>query len=124
MFNNIGAKVKGLATVICILGIISSISSGVLLLFNDAALAGLLSMILGCLFSWIASWVTYCIGETNEILYKKITETSPVIDEIATRVAQQGILTKRAASAISDQIITLEKMQKELLEELKKEKAE
>ena len=66
MFDNIGGKCKGLASILCWIGIICSIISGIILMANGAVLAGLLSACLGALVSWIGSFALYAIGETAE----------------------------------------------------------
>lgn len=63
MFDNIGEKLKGLATVECLVGIVGSVISGLVMCFNDMILTGLLTAGLGSLAAWIASWMTYAIGE-------------------------------------------------------------
>ena len=67
MFNNIGKKLKTLAKVLAILGIIGSVISGIVLISVSEKLIaiGLVIMILGSLVSWISSWAMYAIGDTN-----------------------------------------------------------
>lgn len=62
MFNNIGRKIKGLAEIICVLGIIASVFIGLGL---KNASAGLTFLIVcgGSLLSWIGSFVLYGFGE-------------------------------------------------------------
>jgi len=68
MFDNIGSKIKTLAKVVCWIGIIASIIIGFILLVQDedTVLAGLLTMILGSLGSWIGSFMTYGFGQLIE----------------------------------------------------------
>ena len=66
MFDNIGEKVKGLSYFICFGGIVVSVISGIVMMFNSMTLIGILILIFGSLFSWISSWVTYAIGEIAE----------------------------------------------------------
>ncbi len=70
MFDNIGSKIKGLATVICWIGIIISIIIGFMTFAQFNRLApgrGVLMAILiiagGSLLSWIGSFVLYGFGE-------------------------------------------------------------
>ena len=65
MFNNIGGKLKGLAYFLCSFGIISSLITGIITTEKDV-LIGILTIVLGALFSWISSWITYAIGEIAE----------------------------------------------------------
>lgn len=68
MFDNIGSKIKTLAKVVCWIGIIASVIIGFILLVQDedTVLAGLLTMILGSLGSWIGSFMTYGFGQLIE----------------------------------------------------------
>ena len=88
MFENVGANVKTLAKVVCWLGIIASIIGGIVIwvsggrmgsdLYNSSYssssgwgispsfLTGLLTMVIGSFFSWLASLTTYAIGEAAE----------------------------------------------------------
>ena len=88
MFNNIGKKIKTLAKVLCWIGIIVSVLSGIVIMaasgqisdsynsysynYNSAGLnissgaavvAGILVIVLGALFSWIGSFVLYGFGQ-------------------------------------------------------------
>lgn len=70
MFDNIGGKIKKLAEIICGLGIVASIISGIVVMAidEDMILIGLLIIALGCLLSWIGSFFTYGFGEIIEKL--------------------------------------------------------
>lgn len=76
MFDNIGSKIKTVAKVVCWIGIIASIIIGFVLMVqdDDTAFAGILTMILGSLGSWIGSFMTYGFGqliENSDILVKQ-----------------------------------------------------
>lgn len=68
MFDNIGGKIKILAQVICWLGIIGSIISGLITMITDEdmILTGLLIAVIGSLLSWIGSFTTYGFGQLIE----------------------------------------------------------
>ena len=71
MYKNIGAKIKGLAKIICIVTAIVWIVFGfVLVLLEDSStevrLIGFLAMIVGPLFCWIAGFLLYGYGELIE----------------------------------------------------------
>ena len=79
MFNNIGGKIKGLAKVLCWVGIIVSVLVGILLIaspsggsgysgFTDSAtiVLGILTIIVGSISSWVGSFVLYGFGELVE----------------------------------------------------------
>lgn len=64
MFNNIGGKIKGVASVICWVGIICSVIIGGSMLLNKySALVGVVVIIVGALLSWVSSFLLYGIGE-------------------------------------------------------------
>ena len=68
MFNNIGGKIKTLAKVICWIGIISCIITGIVLMAinDDFVLIGILTAVVGSLLSWISSFVLYGFGQLVE----------------------------------------------------------
>ena len=82
MFDNIGGKLKGLAKVVAVLGIIGSIIYGIVLIAQGnkvssyssylgstgSAISGIgwVVMIVGSLVSWISSWGLYAFGELVE----------------------------------------------------------
>ncbi|MBR3099576.1 MAG: hypothetical protein IKH18_08420 [Clostridia bacterium] len=79
MFDNIGAKIMKLAKILCWIGIILSIISGIIIIAGgasnsraygydggSAALTGILTIVLGCLASWIGSFFTYGFGQLIE----------------------------------------------------------
>ena len=68
MYDNIGGKIKGLAKVICVIGIIVSVIAG-LNVFSDNEqdeFLGVLYFIIGPLLSWIGSFCLYGFGELIE----------------------------------------------------------
>ncbi len=72
MFNNIGDKIKKLAMVSTILGIIISVIYGIVLMAsdNDLIFVGLLVIVLGSLLFWIGSFTLYGFGEMiNQLEY-------------------------------------------------------
>ncbi len=81
MFNNIGGKIKTLAKVLCWLGIIISVLSGIGIMVGGGAgqltvngsasgvpgvLVGILVIVIGCLASWIGSFFAYGFGQLIE----------------------------------------------------------
>ena len=68
MFDNIGGKIKKLAQVICWIGIVFSVISGIVLMVNggNGILTGLFTIIAGCLASWISSFFAYGFGQLIE----------------------------------------------------------
>ena len=68
-FENIGSKIKTLAVVLTVVGIVASVIFGFFILSANAGY-GLLIMIVGSLISWVSSFFTYGFGE----LIEKTTE--------------------------------------------------
>lgn len=62
MFNDIGGKLMKCAFVLTIIGIISSIIWGIILMLQSFWI-GLLVIVLGVVFSWLSSWALYAFGE-------------------------------------------------------------
>ena len=75
MWNNIGHKLQTFAKILCWLGIIGSVIAGIAAIVagsgssyrygysaGSGILAGLLTIVLGSLFSWIGSWAMYGLG--------------------------------------------------------------
>ena len=85
MYEEIGKKIKILAKVSFVIGIIVSIIlgfyiikfgkslnqenvviSGKSLNQENVVIVGIIVIIVGIIISWISSWALYCIGESNE----------------------------------------------------------
>ena len=74
MFNNIGSKIKTFAKVMCWIGIIASVVAGLVMIatsFSSYApaagiVAGILTAVLGSLFSWVGSFMMVGFGELVE----------------------------------------------------------
>lgn len=65
MFNNIGGKIKTLAQIGCILGIIASVIFGIVCIATVGVI-GILVLITCPLLFWIGSFTTYGLGELIE----------------------------------------------------------
>lgn len=78
MYSNIGAKIKVLAKIICIIGIVVSVISGFGIIIVSSisynpglsVFGGLLVIILGTLFSWLSTFFIYGFGELIEKVSK------------------------------------------------------
>lgn len=71
MFSNIGGKIKALATGICILGMITSVVSAIVLWaqntrYNDTIVSGIGVLVGGCFASWVGSFFMYGFGQLIE----------------------------------------------------------
>lgn len=109
MFNNIGKKIKTLSKVIAWIGIIASLLYGITVIVIGSATAkisgtigasiisGVLIIIIGCLGSWIGSFLFYGFGElidkTTEIAKwcqkKQVTNNDTRQVDYLTRVTSQ-----------------------------------
>lgn len=65
MYDNIGDKIKTVAVVSCVLGIIASVIWGVVTMFASF-LVGLLVIVVGCLCSWLGTLTFFGFGELIE----------------------------------------------------------
>ena len=81
MYNNIGEKLKAIAKVLAIIGIVGSVISGIVLMLTGMIGAGFITIISGSLVSWISSWGMYAIGDTNV----KVTEMNSRLSRIASQ---------------------------------------
>ena len=65
MYDNIGGKIKGLATAIFIIEAIVGIIYGIALMATDEdlILIGLLVLVGGPIVAWVSSWLIYGFGE-------------------------------------------------------------
>lgn len=66
MFNNIGGKIKSVASVLTGLGIAISIVIGIIAIIASAPGIGLLTIFLGSLASWLSSLTLYGFGQLIE----------------------------------------------------------
>lgn len=66
MFSNVGGKIKGLAQVITWIGIVASVIGGIVLMSKVSFIVGLLTAVVGALFSWIGSLALYGFGQLVE----------------------------------------------------------
>lgn len=76
MFNNIGKKIKTLAEIITVLGILASIVTAIVIwtTVEYSFLIGLGILVFGCIFAWIGSFLLYGFGELIEST-KRIEQT-------------------------------------------------
>lgn len=108
MFDNIGSKIKTLATVIAWTGIIASLLTGFVLMAEDAGAAfiGLLIMVIGSLMSWVGSFMTYGFGHlienTDKLVAKQKDTTPSLVNKTSTQNPPQTMKEE-----IADKINTL-----------------
>ena len=80
MFDNIGGKMKGLAVIICCIGIAASVIFGLSLMSNDVPLAGVIVIVAGSLSSWIGSFALYGFGqlvENSDTMVRLLRQNQP-----------------------------------------------
>ena len=65
MYHNIGSKIKKLAVVLFWIGLVVSVIAG-LVAFSESGIVGVITLITGCLLSWISNFFTYGFGELVE----------------------------------------------------------
>ena len=85
MFDRIGEKIKTLAFVCTLLGMVASFAGAVCIWATDELksrfIIGLVILIFGCLFSWIGSFILYGFGE----LIEKTTETAERLKKLGIK---------------------------------------
>lgn len=115
MFDNIGGKLKTVAVVVCVLGIILSVVYGVML-FSSSFVSGLLAMVLGALLSWLSTLTLYGFGvlieetvRNREISAQLLSvlkpEQPPVQSESSKRAASIGSYTIPGAKTTDSGIV-------------------
>lgn len=108
MFDNIGEKIKTMAQVVCWVGIIASCICGIYLMIQDedAYIMGLFILILGSLFSWICSFLTYGFGqliENSDILISSIGKsTEKQAHQEYVEMLENAILCNNCGADISN----------------------
>ena len=66
MFENIGGKIKSLAKICCVAGMVVCILLGGAMVIVGNVVNGIVMIIIGCLASWTGSFATYGLGELIE----------------------------------------------------------
>lgn len=82
MFSNIGEKIKTLAEVICIIGIVTSIIAAIVMFSNSEIGLGFLLLILAPLLFWISSFTLYGFGEIIVLLKQNIDKQTEIIKKL------------------------------------------
>lgn len=101
MFDNIGNKIKSVASFICVVNIIVDCILGLFLIFSGGVLLGLFLIVIGALISWVNSFLLYGFGEliattqaNNRILEQimnNLQETKS-ISSISTESAEPSVV--------------------------------
>ncbi len=97
MFDNIGSKLKKLAKAMCLIGIALSVIVGIMTMIGGSSyrysgtsgaafVAGLLTIVLGSLGSWVGSFFTYGFGqliENTDTIDYRLTEIEKEVEKIS-----------------------------------------
>ena len=105
MFDRIGSKIKGLASVITWLGIIASCAFGFVLMSNgdEMIFLSIAVMAVGSFVSWISSFLLYgfgeliekaCIIEERLSLHPQMQSTQDVHNSELDELLRKGIISK------------------------------
>lgn len=87
MFDNIGKKIKGLASVLCWIGIIVSGLIGVIT-SSLGGKGGFLIALVGILASWVGSFVLYGFGELIDNVCCMRSETWKALENLYSEMEQ------------------------------------
>ncbi|MBR3885592.1 MAG: hypothetical protein IKJ33_03910 [Clostridia bacterium] len=115
MFDNIGGKIKILAKVIAVLGIVFSIIIGIyyMTMGKEYLVYGLTVAIVGSLVSWISSFFAYGFGEliSNTDEMKRNLESSDSYNKEITKILNNEVVDKKKEkenkTVLSDEKIDL-----------------
>lgn len=91
MFDNIGGKIKTLAVVVCVVGMIASLIFAIVLWSMDSyrtptVALGFGVLIGGCVVSWVGSFFSYGFGE----LIEETTLNRQINQQILQRLGHDG----------------------------------
>ena len=101
LFDDIGEKIKNLAIIFAILGIITAVIAGLLLMVDYGFLYGLLVIILGCLAAVLGEFILYAFGE----FICKITEIAENILAVADAIEKSNLPQDDVNKTLKKQII-------------------
>ena len=95
MFINIGRKIKLLAIVSTVIGMIASVVGGIIVMAElEQVLSGLGIIVGGCLFSWIGSFVLYGFGELIESTQSVEDNTNMISAQIRKAIESNATAPK------------------------------
>ena len=104
MFENIGEKIKGLAKVICVIGIVFSVIYGLDIMMEgkDFVMTGLITAIVGSVISWISSFFTYGFG-TLISNSEKIARNIESIDSYSEEMVKRNNQNKESNEKVKEE---------------------
>ncbi len=101
MYENVGGKIKGVATAAAIIGIIATTIGFIALCLAELVVAGFLVLIVGCLVSWLSSLTLYGFGQLIENS-DKIVNSFRNIGSRPTYKVQEASVGSQEKSGIDD----------------------
>ena len=91
MFDNIGGKIKTVATAFTFIGIAVSLIAGLVLFGFEKVGSGILVILFGSLFSWLGSLTWYGFGEIIELMQENANNTKKFADlAVAEALSKAG----------------------------------
>lgn len=104
MFEDVGAKIKGLAKCVCWVGIACSVLGGIATFASSRgnAVTGVVAIVIvaaGGLGSWIGSMMVYALGELVENSTAQATRTYQLLEEMKKMNARGGGVQYASAPA-------------------------
>ena len=96
MFNNIGEKLKSVARIITVFGIIVSIIAGILTLKNNGI--GIVIALLGSLVSWMSSLALYGFGQLIENSDRMVAMQKQLLQMSGVSASDPFAANKRAST--------------------------
>lgn len=111
MFDNIGSKIKTLAVVVCVIGMIGSAIGAIAMWANGVFLGGLVILAVGCLTSWIGSFFTYGLGqliENSDLQVEELNKLRMQVNELKqpapeVRTPAPEVVESAPAAAVHEQ---------------------
>ena len=97
MYDNIGGKIKGLATWTFIVEAIGAIITGIVLIVGDSSntLYALPVIVLGPVVAWVSSWILYAFGELVEKTCDNEHNTKNILKELEKTLSEKKIIIHR-----------------------------
>ena len=89
LYENIGKKIKKLAQVLFVVYAIVCILAGFILIVNELALYGIVTIVVGTIVPWISSWFLYAFGELVEKTVKNEENTKEILKLMQAKESKQ-----------------------------------
>lgn len=123
MFNNVGGSLKGIATIVCWLGIICSCIAGIMGIMSGVEInnnyysdgsgttlivGGLVIMVVGSILSWVSSLAVYGFGELVEnssIIRKQLQDIEGKMNSNAGTVSSYQPASSSVSNSVSSRVV-------------------